>query len=115
MVDGVMTHDTVHPDGPSALMYAWTGPFIGALIRPIGGTISDKIGGAKVTQIISVVMVASALGVAYFTGAAIAKARLESVAVAMLPYIVALFFLLFLLVLVPDITMWLPGVLGFTG
>ena len=33
----------------------------------------------------------------------------------MLPYIVALFFLLFLLVLVPDITMWLPGVLGFTG
>ena len=55
------------------------------------------------------------LGVAYFTGAAIAKARLESVAVAMLPYIVALFFLLFLLVLVPDITMWLPGLLGFTG
>ena len=55
------------------------------------------------------------LGVAYFTGAAIAKARLESVAVAMLPYIIALFFLLFLLVVVPDITMWLPGLLGFTG
>lgn len=66
MVDGVLTHGTVNANGPSALMYAWTGPFIGALIRPIGGMIADKIGGAKVTQIISIVMVACALGVAYF-------------------------------------------------
>ncbi len=73
-IDGVMTHHTVHPDGPSALMYAWMGPFIGALIRPVGGIISDKIGGAKVTQIISVVMVASALGVAYFMQKAYASA-----------------------------------------
>lgn len=65
-VDGVLTHDTVNPNGPSALMFAWMGPFIGALIRPIGGMISDKLGGARVTQWISVVMVASALGVAYF-------------------------------------------------
>ena len=65
-VDGVMTHDMVNPNGPSALMFAWMGPFIGALIRPIGGMWADKVGGAKVTQIISVVMVASALGVAYF-------------------------------------------------
>jgi len=73
-IDGVMTHDTPNPDGPSALMYAWTGPFIGALIRPIGGMISDKLGGALVTQIISVVMVASALGVAYFMQLAYASA-----------------------------------------
>jgi len=66
MVDGVMTHNLANPDGPSALMYAWMGPFIGALIRPVGGMIADKLGGAKVTQIISIVMVASALGVAYF-------------------------------------------------
>ncbi len=65
MVDGVLTHDTPNPDGPSALMYAWTGPFIGALIRPIGGMISDRVGGALVTQIVSVVMVLCALGVAY--------------------------------------------------
>ena len=70
MVEGVLTHDTVNPKGPSALTFAWMGPFIGALIRPIGGRIADKIGGAKVTQIISVVMVASALGVAYFMKAA---------------------------------------------
>ncbi|MBV1867564.1 MAG: antiporter [Marinosulfonomonas sp.] len=66
MSDGVMNHDMVNVNGPSALMFAWMGPFIGALIRPIGGMMADKIGGAKVTQIISVVMVASALGVAYY-------------------------------------------------
>ena len=72
--DGVMDHSLANPDGPSALMYAWTGPFIGALIRPVGGMISDKIGGAKVTQIISVIMVASALGVAYYMKQAYASA-----------------------------------------
>jgi len=55
------------------------------------------------------------LGVAYFTSATIARASLESVAVAMLPYLVSLFFLLFLLVVVPDITMWLPTYLGFVN
>ena len=77
MVDGVMTHDIVNPNGPSALMYAWMGPFIGALIRPIGGWISDKVGGALVTQICAIVMVASALGVAYFMQAAYASATPE--------------------------------------
>ncbi|MFK7792373.1 MAG: antiporter [Devosiaceae bacterium] len=75
--DGVMMHDTVNPNGPSALMFAWMGPFIGALIRPIGGIMADKMGGAKVTQIISVVMVASALGVAYFIQQAYSSATPE--------------------------------------
>jgi len=66
MVDGVMTHDTANPAGPSALMYAWMGPFIGALIRPVGGWIADKVGGALVTGIVAVVMIASSLGVAYY-------------------------------------------------
>jgi len=66
LVDGVMTHDIVNPDGPSALTFAWMGPFIGAFIRPVGGWIADKVGGAKVTQWVSVTMIVSALGVAYF-------------------------------------------------
>jgi NNP family nitrate/nitrite transporter-like MFS transporter len=66
LVDGVMTHDLVNPDGPSALTFAWIGPFIGAFIRPVGGWIADKVGGAKVTQWVAVTMIASALGVAYF-------------------------------------------------
>ena len=88
MVDGVMTHDTANPNGPSALMYAWMGPFIGALIRPVGGWIADKVGGAKVTQIVTIVMIASALGVAYYMKAAYASETPEE-------YFVP-FFLLFL-------------------
>jgi NNP family nitrate/nitrite transporter-like MFS transporter len=48
-----------NPNAPSALQYAWIGPFVGALIRPVGGWISDKVGGSIVTQLISVVMVAA--------------------------------------------------------
>jgi MFS transporter, NNP family, nitrate/nitrite transporter len=54
---GVMTHTLKNPNAPSALTYAWIGPFIGALIRPVGGWIADKIGGSIVTQVISAVMV----------------------------------------------------------
>jgi NNP family nitrate/nitrite transporter-like MFS transporter len=48
-----------NPNAPSALQYAWIGPFVGALIRPVGGWISDKVGGSIVTQVISAVMVAA--------------------------------------------------------
>ncbi len=76
--DGVMVHDAVNPNGPSALMFAWMGPFIGALIRPVGGWISDRVGGAKVTQVVSIVMIASALGVSYFMSAAYRSATPET-------------------------------------
>ena len=89
MVDGVLTHDTANANGPSALMYAWMGPFIGALIRPLGGWVSDKIGGALVTQICSIVMIACALGVAYYMKAAYSSATPEEFFVP--------FFILFLL------------------
>jgi len=75
--DGVLTHDTLNANAPSALMFAWMGPFIGALIRPVGGWVSDKVGGAKVTQVVSIVMIASALGVAYFMAAAYRSATPE--------------------------------------
>ncbi|MEP2718841.1 antiporter [Pseudophaeobacter sp.] len=91
MVDGVMTHDTVNSNGPSALMFAWMGPFIGALIRPIGGMIADKLGGARVTQWISVVMVASALGVAYFIQKAYSSATPEEYFVPFLGLFLILF------------------------
>ncbi len=57
----------LNPNAPNAFAYAWLGPLIGSLIRPVGGWISDmKIGGAKVTQLVTVVMIASALGVSHF-------------------------------------------------
>ena len=66
LADGVMTHTTVNPNAPSALTYAWIAPFIGALIRPVGGWLADKLGGAFVTQLCSVVMIACALGAGYY-------------------------------------------------
>ena len=57
---GVWEH-IKNPNAPSALTYAWIGPFVGALIRPVGGWISDKVGGAIVTQVISVIMVAASV------------------------------------------------------
>ncbi len=53
------------------------------------------------------------VGVAFFTAGALADVRLEKVAVAMLPFLVALFALLFVLIVVPDFTMYLPRVFGF--
>lgn len=89
--DGVLTHDIANPNGPSALMFAWMGPFIGALIRPVGGWISDRVGGAKVTQIISIIMVISALGVAYYMKKAYSSATPEEYFVPFLLLFLVLF------------------------
>ena len=62
---GVIQHTLKNPNAPSALTYAWIGPFVGALIRPLGGWISDKVGGSIVTQIISAVMVLASAAVGY--------------------------------------------------
>ncbi|OIQ81591.1 nitrate/nitrite transporter NarK [mine drainage metagenome] len=54
-----------NPAAPAALTYAWIGPFVGALIRPAGGWISDKVGGSIVTQVISLVMVIASVVAGY--------------------------------------------------
>ena len=63
--NGVLQHTLKNPHAPSALTYAWIGPFVGALVRPIGGWISDKVGGSIVTQVISAVMVVASVAVGY--------------------------------------------------
>ena len=60
---GVLQHTLKNPNAPSALTWAWIGPFVGAAVRPIGGWISDKVGGSIVTQLISAVMVAASAAV----------------------------------------------------
>lgn len=62
---GVMQHTLKNPNAPSALTYAWIGPFVGAAVRPVGGWISDKLGGSIVTQVISAVMVGASAAVGY--------------------------------------------------
>ncbi|MFA5915121.1 MAG: NarK family nitrate/nitrite MFS transporter [Burkholderiales bacterium] len=50
----------------NALSYAWLGPLVGALIRPFGGWLSDKLGGAKVSFWTFIAMALGVLGVLYF-------------------------------------------------
>jgi NNP family nitrate/nitrite transporter-like MFS transporter len=63
--NGVLQHTLKNPNAPSALTFAWIGPFVGALVRPIGGWLSDKTGGSIVTQVISTVMVVASACVGY--------------------------------------------------
>jgi NNP family nitrate/nitrite transporter-like MFS transporter len=48
------------------LAYAWMGPLVGAVIRPFGGWLSDKLGGARVTFWNFIVMAGAVLGVLAF-------------------------------------------------
>jgi NNP family nitrate/nitrite transporter-like MFS transporter len=90
--NGVMQHTLKNPNAPSALTYAWMGPFIGAAIRPVGGWISDKVGGSIVTQVISVVMAGASVWVGYVMMQAYGSATPEQY----FPMFLGLFMLLFL-------------------
>lgn len=48
------------------LAYAWLGPLIGALVRPFGGWLADKLGGARVTMWNFIVMALAVCGVLFF-------------------------------------------------
>jgi len=89
--NGVMQHTLNNPNAPSVLAYAWIGPFVGAAVRPLGGWISDKVGGSIVTQIISVVMVAASVAVGYVMSQAYGSATPETY----FPLFLGLFMLLF--------------------
>ena len=51
----------VNPNAPDILKYAFLGAAMGAAIRPVGGWLSDKLGGARVTQWDTLVMIVSAV------------------------------------------------------
>lgn len=52
-------------DAPNALTYAFLGALVGSLVRPVGGWLSDRFGGARVTHWDTWAMIASAIGVAW--------------------------------------------------
>jgi NNP family nitrate/nitrite transporter-like MFS transporter len=89
---GVLQHTLKNPNAPSALTYAWIGPFVGAAIRPVGGWISDKVGGSIVTQVISAVMVIASAAVGYVMMQAYASATPEQYFPAFLGLFILLFF-----------------------
>jgi NNP family nitrate/nitrite transporter-like MFS transporter len=48
------------------MTYAFLGPLVGSLTRPLGGWVSDKLGGARVTLFTFAGMIAAVLGVVMF-------------------------------------------------
>jgi NNP family nitrate/nitrite transporter-like MFS transporter len=59
---------TQFPD-VNVLQIAFLGPLVGALSRSLTGWISDKFGGAKVTIVVFIMMMAGTMGVLYFLDA----------------------------------------------
>jgi len=66
-VFGYLPGGVVNPHAPNPMTWAFLGPMVGALIRPIGGWLSDKVNsGSKVTTWSTIAQVVAALGVAHF-------------------------------------------------
>lgn len=74
-------------DAPDPLAFAFLGPLVGAASRIVFGPLSDKWGGARVTQLSGLGLLACALGVTWFT---------EPTSLEQFPYFVALMLGLFL-------------------
>ncbi len=76
------------PDAPDglALKFAFLGPLVGSLIRPIGGWLSDKYTGARVTLVAGIGLIASSLAVTAFT---------HPTSMDSFPYFLAIFLLMF--------------------
>jgi NNP family nitrate/nitrite transporter-like MFS transporter len=66
VVFGELPDGTLNPNAPDPFAYAWLGPLVGSVARPLGGWVSDKLGGAKVTHWDTIIMILAALGVAFF-------------------------------------------------
>ena len=71
--------------------YAWLGPLVGSLIRPAGGWLADRWGGARVTQWATALMIAAVLGAAYTIQLARASATPQQFFLPFLLLFLALF------------------------
>ena len=56
--------------GLSSAGFIWIGAGVGALIRPVGGWLSDKVGGARVTHWDTIIMIGATIGAGYFVSLA---------------------------------------------
>ena len=92
IVFGELPDGSVNPNAVNPFTYAWIGPLVGSLIRPVGGWLSDKYGGANVTHWVTVIMINFTSGVAYYVKQASASLTPE---IYFIPFLV-LFLILFI-------------------
>lgn len=55
-------YDYPNPNAPNGSKVAWLGAFVGSMIRPVGGIMADKYGGAKMTMLAIIWTTAAAFG-----------------------------------------------------
>ena len=88
------------------------------IVGPVLVSVMVKAGFPEVQAAIVVIVgfligsVTPPVGVAYFTAATIAQVRLEQVAIALVPYLLGLFLLLLGIILIPELTLFLPGIMS---
>ena len=88
------------------------------IVGPVLVSVMAKAGFPEVQAAVVVIVgfligsVTPPVGVAYFTSATIAQVRLEKVAVALIPYLAGLFLLLFFILVIPELTMFLPQIMS---
>lgn len=92
VVFGTLQDGSPNPNAPNPFVYSFLGPLVGSLIRPVGGWLSDKWSGAKVTQVSTAVMILAALGAAHYVKLAAAS---ETPQDHFMPFLI-MFLLLFL-------------------
>ena len=71
--------------------YIWIGVAVGALVRPVGGWLSDKFGGARVTHWDTLLMIISTIGAGYIVSLAKASETPEQYFIPFLLTFIILF------------------------
>ena len=79
------------PTGMSSSAYIWIGAGVGALIRPLGGWLSDKLGGARVTHWDTIIMIGSTIGAGYFVSLAMESPKPQQYFIPFLLLFILLF------------------------
>lgn len=80
-----------NPNAPMSANFIFIGAGVGALIRPVGGWLSDKFGGARVTHWGTLVMIAATIGAGYFVSLASHSSAPDQYFVAFLLLFILLF------------------------
>jgi NNP family nitrate/nitrite transporter-like MFS transporter len=66
----LLAESILNPNAPLSSSYIWIGAGVGALLRPVGGWLSDKLGGARVTHWDTIVMIGATIGAGWYVSLA---------------------------------------------
>jgi len=91
VVFGRLPGGLVNTHAPKAMAFAWLGPLVGSLARPVGGWLSDHWKGTHVATLSFLLMAGGALGVAHYVLRAMGAPAPE----AFFPPFLGLFLILF--------------------